>query len=1062
MRKFLFPVVVFSAIVAGFASCQKESPAPDEGPRELHFIVKATQNPNTKTTLTFDGDKTYTPGWSADDVLGAFLGSTTIDNNKKSVDMTLSNTAGAGTTATFEGSTVAEGDGKFVAFYPASAFEKGYNDGTIGLNIGATSDYIQYPTKDAPDPTCNILVSKECDYVSDGTTVLIDDLFFTRPLSVLKVNLIGSYAANQEISSFTMSVSMGTLSGRVSIDLSDASIKSWTSPKTYAKAEYSSSKPAINKDAVYLIVNPTTITSGTTVTVEAETENYSIEKSFTLDSDMSFPANGIAVLNLSIAESNCTPKEAFTPKTYNKISSANDLSDGEYIICMQSEGEETVYYLENTVKTKPGGKAFATGIELSADKETITISSKTITDATWSFTAVDGGYSITPTSNDKAGLGTTSSNDGLTCQTTYSGKAWTIVDDDTYNWTFKYIATNRYLVVYSIANPRTYTSSSTNANGVFFLYQLENNLTPLSAPTGLAVSGMTLSWSAVEGAGSYIVTINGSTSTVETTSKVYDGVAGYYDVSVVAVPTDKDTYKNSPESTLAGAKFGTPALPTPTLTAGGVTTTSVTADWTADEKATNGYHCEIYNASTKEAEKDVAAGVGTVTFTGLTEDVTYTVKVNAKEVTGDKPYAASGVATIDLTPDGMHAEDVTTAGSYIISDLEVKAVMGTGQFIAGDNTGLVYVYKSNHNLAVGSIITINGAASAYSNNGGILQFSSPEITTQSAGNGTATHGTAIVVSDEYLSSYASSPVPVYIHASGLQSGQDITVGTKVLHLYSENTATDGKMVNVNGYLFGYSSRYTNYNFVATSIAEDTSIPTLSTNPVGGSTISWDDDVYGSNNAETITVSLNAAASGYTVSYTDSESAWTISDNGSGTITVYPNAANTSTTNAKNLNVTITHKDKAALSSTITLSQKKQSSGGSYTLTFATGSGDGTKASTSTACSTIVSTGSQYLSGNLASATNVYYAGNFGLKLGTSSASGNVKMNLSTSVTPTSIVIRAKRYNASKTATLKVNGSATQNITDDFTNLTFNISNEISYLELESSKYCWIESITVNY
>jgi hypothetical protein len=210
------------------------------------------------------------------------------------------------------------------------------------------------------------------------------------------------------------------------------------------------------------------------------------------------------------------------------------------------------------------------------------------------------------------------------------------------------------------------------------------------------------------------------------------------------------------------------------------------------------------------------------------------------------------------------------------------------------------------------------------------------------------------------------------------------------------------------------------------------------------------------------VSLNAAASGYTVSYTDSESAWTISDNGSGTITVYPNAANTSTTNAKNLNVTITHKDKAALSSTITLSQKKQSSGGSYTLTFATGSGDGTKASTSTACSTIVSTGSQYLSGNLASATNVYYAGNFGLKLGTSSASGNVKMNLSTSVTPTSIVIRAKRYNASKTATLKVNGSATQNITDDFTNLTFNISNEISYLELESSKYCWIESITVNY
>ena len=134
----------------------------------------------------------------------------------------------------------------------------------------------------------------------------------------------------------------------------------------------------------------------------------------------------------------------------------------------------------------------------------------------------------------------------------------------------------------------------------------------------------------------------------------------------------------------------------------------------------------------------------------------------------------------------------------------------------------------------------------------------------------------------------------------------------------------------------------------------------------------------------------------------------------------------------------------------------------YTITFSTGSGDGTSASTSTACSTIVSEGASYLSGNLDTATKVYYSGNDGLKLGASSNAGTIKMNLASSVTPTSIVVRAKYYSSKKTPTLKVNGSATQEITSSsFSDYNFDITSSISYIQLESSKYCWIESITVN-
>lgn len=140
---------------------------------------------------------------------------------------------------------------------------------------------------------------------------------------------------------------------------------------------------------------------------------------------------------------------------------------------------------------------------------------------------------------------------------------------------------------------------------------------------------------------------------------------------------------------------------------------------------------------------------------------------------------------------------------------------------------------------------------------------------------------------------------------------------------------------------------------------------------------------------------------------------------------------------------------------------------SYTITFNTGSGDGTSCSTSTACSTVVSSGSSYLSGNLATATNVYHSGSEGLKLGKSSGAGVIKMNLSTSgqKTPTSIVVSAKRYNTNS-ATLSVNGSTAQTITnsqtDGFSDYTFSITSAITYIQLNSSKYCWIKSITVYY
>ena len=137
--------------------------------------------------------------------------------------------------------------------------------------------------------------------------------------------------------------------------------------------------------------------------------------------------------------------------------------------------------------------------------------------------------------------------------------------------------------------------------------------------------------------------------------------------------------------------------------------------------------------------------------------------------------------------------------------------------------------------------------------------------------------------------------------------------------------------------------------------------------------------------------------------------------------------------------------------------------GDFTLTFMTGNGDGTSVSQTTAASSLFSNGADNVTGNLSTASSVYNAGSNGLKLGTSSNAGTLKFKLANKCKITSIVINAKLYNSSKAATLRVNGADTQNLTANFADHTFTFDgSEKDYLEIKSSKYCWLSSVTVYY
>lgn len=232
--------------------------------------------------------------------------------------------------------------------------------------------------------------------------------------------------------------------------------------------------------------------------------------------------------------------------------------------------------------------------------------------------------------------------------------------------------------------------------------------TALETPANLQVRAeKVVSWDAVSGAASYEVTIGENTYTTETNSYNAAAIADdYYDVAVVAVPSDKDNYKNSAAATLTGVKFGTPTLATPTLKEGVIDGASISVSWSVDERATAGYNCELFKGDVKIGESKTV-NAGAVTFTGLDAETEYVVKVNAIAVEGAKAYAASSVATLDVTTkaasatanDGSLEHPYTAAEAIAAIDANTTGL--TGKHVKGIVTEVV-----SHNPSYGSMVYI--------------------------------------------------------------------------------------------------------------------------------------------------------------------------------------------------------------------------------------------------------------------------------------------------------------------------------------------------------------------
>lgn len=336
MKRIIKSLAIAAVSALAFISCSREQ-NPISKDNGIHFTIRTSENPQVKSFIenNLDGGGTYTPKWSKGDELAMFVGGIT---DKTEPTATLKNINEKGETAYFEGTvTGIETAGTFKSFTPAAAFAKGYDTGNVGITLAA----VQKPSSLTIDEACDILVAKESNYeVIDGTAA-IDDLFFKRMFSVVKVALKGPASLNGEkVSKFSLSAPEGTvLTGRAAINLSSATIDTWNISNNTVTATYTTDAPGFGGEypdldnVVWFVVNPGTIEPGAKVVFAGETANYTFTKEVTLSKALTFPESQLAVINLTLAEENCTKKAAGNAYVLHE----DELIEGDYLVVYEGK-----------------------------------------------------------------------------------------------------------------------------------------------------------------------------------------------------------------------------------------------------------------------------------------------------------------------------------------------------------------------------------------------------------------------------------------------------------------------------------------------------------------------------------------------------------------------------------------------------------------------------------------------------------------------------------------------------------------------------------------------------
>ena len=691
MKKLMRTFALMAVAALGLSACTGEKLVPDNGNADgkfvtVHFGAEAAIEGATKATLTTEDEKTFKSAWVDGDVL-----SVKYSNDNGTAGATTSGVVSATWTTDHFEATLPEYNGMwdYNVVYPAPDAESKVDFGPARTQKGNA-----YNSKYDLMKGGAIETGADAGKTADGKKIVFN---MTRQTAIAYFHLTSTL--DEEVVSAKLSVEGGNIASSLvmvseteyskGFDLSVEDLNEITITFEEGTA------PMASNFQLWFNVLPTMYTK---MTLTVETAGHTMTISRNAPEIDEYVAGKLYKVVKNTADK-WVKKGGETPAQDSWI--ATDLADitaTDEVVITMAKGE-SVYAMTSDSGTKDNPQAVLVTVK---DGE---LSATPADNLVWNIANNKGNLTIYPNGQTDKWLYSATSGTNVKVGNSKTNNIFTLDAKTKY---LKNTGANRYLGVFiDKADWRAYTSTTGTAiaGQTLCFYVKGTPKTALETPANLAVSAAkVVSWDAVSGAASYEITIGTKVFTSETNS--YDAttvVDDYYDVAVVAIPTDKENYRNSAAAALSGVKFGTPTLATPILKEGVVDGASISVSWTVDERATAGYNCELFKGEVKVGEGQIVK-VGTVTFTGLDAETAYVVKVNAVAVEGAKAYAASPVATLNVT---------TKAASATANDGSLERPYTAAEAIAAidANTGLTGKYVKgivkevvSHNSSYGSMV----------------------------------------------------------------------------------------------------------------------------------------------------------------------------------------------------------------------------------------------------------------------------------------------------------------------------------------------------------------------
>lgn len=287
---------------------QKDDIVPSTGAK-VDLTLKITSvSPSTKTSIEEhtgeDGKSTFGLNWSKGDRLGLFLDSWE-SGGKPALEM--ANTAEDGENASFQGllKDILDGSHMLYTYSPASALK-----GTEGKNkLSFEIPSQQHTAGESFDPSADIVTGKAYKIVvkADSPVAEINNIRFSRLLATVMVSVSNKGTVKldgESIRKITLTSKMpgAALSGTIQWDYESESI-SVISADNSVSAELEKPIPLDGTVSAYILLNPITLSKGSSLVATLETQKHRITKTIaSLPQDLNFPGNNISALKLSITD----------------------------------------------------------------------------------------------------------------------------------------------------------------------------------------------------------------------------------------------------------------------------------------------------------------------------------------------------------------------------------------------------------------------------------------------------------------------------------------------------------------------------------------------------------------------------------------------------------------------------------------------------------------------------------------------------------------------------------------------------------------------------------------